>query len=156
MYCVKCGKQIAADSIFCRHCGQMLNDNSSNPEVKQDAEAESIKKGKNKAKNNHKNRFAESWKKKSKLFKLSLMFSVFSIAQLVITIFLLVELHGIHEIMDDNEQQISCIKSNVIRMNNDVIRMTNHVSSIESIVRSIESDVSDINSRQQYGYSSYW
>lgn len=110
MYCVKCGKQIAADSIFCRHCGQMLNDNSSNPEVKQDAEAESIKKGKNKAKNKHKNRFAESWKKKSKLFKLSLMFSVFSIAQLVITIFLLVELYGIHEKvynMDNNVSQLS-------------------------------------------------
>lgn len=134
MNCIQCGKQIADDSKFCRHCGRMIDNNACVPEEKQDKMTESTKRKSNRSKTPRKNRFSESWKNKSKLFKASLIFSVFSLAQLVAIILLLVELQDLHGTiyqMDD-------------KMDDKLYRLEVNVSSIKSDASSIKSDVSDI------------
>lgn len=130
MNCIQCGKQIADDSKFCRHCGRMIDNNACVPEEKQDKMTESTKRKSNRSKTPRKNRFSESWKNKSKLFKASLIFSVFSLAQLVVIILLLVELQDLH--------------GTIYQMDDKLYEMDSKVLRLELKVNSIESDVSDI------------
>lgn len=130
MNCIQCGKQIADDSKFCRHCGRMIDNNACVPEEKQDKMNESTKRKSNRSKTPRKNRFSESWKNKSNLFKASLVFSVFSLAQLVVIILLLVELQDLH--------------GTIYQMDDKLYEMDSKVLRLELKVNSIESDVSDI------------
>lgn len=148
MNCIQCGKQIADDSKFCRHCGRMIDNNACVPEEKQEMMTESTKRKSNRSKTPRKKRFSESWKNKSKLFKASLFFSVFSLAQLVVIILLLVELQDLHGTiyqMDDKLYEI----------NQKLYYLNLNVSGIKSDVSSIKSDVSDIKMIKRYEYGIY-